>query len=453
MLLVGGCVFKPHGAESERHDLNATADALGYANGPSTRPRAPLPEVPATPSPRELLHRAFLSNGDLEATFHEWAMAVHRIDQAGSFPTQRLELGFDYMFSPESMTAFDRTTTSIGLMDPTALPSKVMASATVAWRDAQAAGERFRTQKFDLQTRVLQAWAEYALQAERIRIQGQNLQLLRLVATTAASRVRAGGSQQEQLRADVAARLAENELASARAELSQQQARLNALLGRPEQSPLLPPAQLPEARPFDIDDDALLAAGVSNNPELAGLGRERAARLAAIDRARLEYLPEINIAAAFTGSLSQSIGAAITLPTELPRIRSMIAEARSDLRRVEAAATQRRSDRAADFLVAVLALRDAERRGRVFEQDLLPLAGRTVELARQGYSSGSVTYLDLIDAQRTDLDVRLLFAEARTARERMLAELEKLAGADAERMIAGTSTTRSATTTYTRGTP
>lgn len=453
LLLVGGCVVKPREAERERERLDATADALGYANGPATRPRAPLPEVPSSPSSRELLRHAFLANGDLEAAFHEWAMAVHRIDQAGSFPNQPLELGFDYMFSSESMTAFDRTTTSVGLMDPSALPNKAYAAATVAWRDAQAAGERFRAKKFELQARVLTAWADYALQAERIRIQEENLQLLRLVATTAASRVRAGASQQELLRADVASRLAENELATAQSELSQQRARLNALLGRPEDAPLEPPAQLPEARPFDVQDDAILAAGVSNNPELGGLEREREGRVAAIRRARLEYMPEVNVMASFTGSLSQSIGAAITLPTQLPRIRSMVAEARSDLRRVDAMAGQRRSDRAAEFLVAILAMRDSERRIRLFEKELLPLAARTVDLARQGYSTGNVTYVDLIDAQRTNLDVRLSFAEARTSRERMLAEIEKLAGADAERITTGVPVTGAAASTQPRETP
>jgi outer membrane protein TolC len=346
------------------------------------------------------------------------------------------------MFSSERMKTFDRMTFSAGLMDPTALPNQTYQSAKVAWHDAQAAGERFRAAKFKLQAQVLQAWADYALQAERIRIQEQNLGLLRLVADTAASRVRAGASQQEQLRADVAARLAENGLATARSELSQQQAKLNAMLRRPADAPLEAPPELPQPRELAAADDTLLAAGVANNPELATLGREREARLAAVERARLEYLPQFNPMAAFTGSVSQSVGAAIALPTQLPRIRAMIDEARSDLRRIEASAGQTGADRAAEFAVALLALRDAERRERLFSRDVLPLADRTVDLAQRGYSSGNVTYLDLIDTQRTRLDVRLMVAEARTTRERMLAELERLAGVDAETLTTANAATR-----------
>jgi outer membrane protein TolC len=440
-ILASGCVIKPSGSADELVRLEREAARQGYETD-RTR-RTVLPELPENPTWRDILRRAFYANGDLEARFHEWAMAVQRIDQAGSWPSQNLELGFEYMFSGEQMKAFDRTTVSANLMDASALPSKTYESAKIAWRDAQAAGERFRAAKFSLQAQVLQAWADYALQAERVRIQVENVQLLRLVSSTAASRVRTGAAQQEQLRADVTLKLAENELTTFRSELDQQRAALNALLLRPPEMPLEPPATLPEPRRLVADDDALLAAGVENNAELSALGFDESGRRSAIERARQEYLPEINPMAAFTGSVSQSIGAAIVLPTQLPKIRAMVAESRADLRRVQAALSQSRSDRASQFAVAVLAMRDAERRAQLFRLDVIPLATRTAELSRQGYSSGTVIYLDLIDAQRTLLETRLLLAEAITAREKRLAEIESLAGVDVETIGAREATTQS----------
>lgn len=442
VVFLSGCVIKPSDADAEPKRLETVGRQQGYET--DSIARRPLPELPSQPQWRDVLQRAFLANGELEAQYHEWAMAVHRIDQAGTWPTQPLELGFDYMFSGEEMKAFDRTTISVGLMDSTALPNKTYESAKVAWRDAQAAGERFRAAKFELQRQVLQAWAEYALQAERVRIQEENTRLLNLVASTAASRVRAGAAQQEQLRADVASKLAENELASARSTLEQQRAMLNAMLRREPDAPLPPPALLPDPREAPADDETLLAAGVNNNSELAALGFDQAARRAAIERARLEYWPEFNPMAAFTGSVSQSIGAAIVLPTQLPKIRAMIAESRSDLRRVQASTAGVRADRASQFSAAVLALRDAERRANVFRNDVIPLAIRTADLSRQGYSSGAVSYLDLIDAQRTLLDARLMLAEAATEREKRLAEIEELAGADIELLNKPRATTQRA---------
>jgi outer membrane protein TolC len=357
------------------------------------------------------------------------------------------------MFSPGRMKAFDRTTVNAGLMDATAWPGKTYQSAKVAWRDAQAAGERFRQAKFDLQKRVLDAWTDYALLAERQRIQRENLSLLRLVADTAASRVRAGSAQQEQLRADVALRLAQNELETLAATLRQQQARLNGMLLRPADAPLSPPVTFPSPRTLTTDDETLLSVGISGNAELAALDRERTGRGDALELARMAYLPDFNPMAGFTGSLSQFIGASVVLPTELPKIRAMIRESRADLRRVEAQAAQQRSDRAAEFVATLVALRDAERRAALFENDILPLAQRTVDLGRQGYSSGNVTYTDVIESQRTLLDIRMLIAEARASREKMLADLERLAGADVETLPITQPTTRPASQPATKVSP
>jgi outer membrane protein TolC len=133
------------------------------------------------------------------------------------------------------------------------------------------------------------------------------------------------------------------------------------------------------------------------------------------------------------------IGADVMLPTVIPRIKGMVKEARADLRRVDAIARQTRLDRAAEYVAAVYALRDTERQAALFERQVLPSAQRVLENVRQSYSAGTGGYLDLIEAQRTLLDVRLTIAEAKAAREKRLADLEVLAGVDIETIKASTS--------------
>lgn len=432
LLTLSGCVIKPKAALREPDQHDAVGRQLGYKTSRFSGSHKVIPDIPIPPTWEDVLERAFRTNGDLEAAFHEWAMAVERIDQAGTWPTSNLEIGFDYMLSSERMKTFNRMTISAGLMDTTALPNKVFENASVAWHEAQAAGERFRAKKFDLQMRVLQAWADYALQSERVRVQEENLDLLTLMRETAIGRVISGDARDRELRIELEITRAENELATARSILDQQRVSLNAMLRRPPDAILPPPDEIPLPRLLSLTDDELLSAGVTNNPELAALGYDADARQAAIRRAQLEYWPEVNPMAAFTGSVSQSLGAAIMIPTQLPRIRAMIAESRAELWRIEASLAQAKTDRAGRFLLTLIAMRDAERRTRVFQHDILPLARQIVDLTRRRYESGFSTYSDLIDAQRTFLDVRLMSAEAATQRERMLAEIEALAGMDAE---------------------
>jgi outer membrane protein TolC len=62
----------------------------------------------------------------------------------------------------------------------------------------------------------------------------------------------------------------------------------------------------------------------------------------------------------------------------------------------------------------------------------MPLAQQALDSSRRAYSVGTLGFADLIDSQRTLLDVRRMIAEARIEREKRLAELEALAGVDIE---------------------
>ena len=437
LLVASGCVLAPKEAKREQARLDRAGEVY-------SRPfeKRELPELPPQPTWRDVLRRALLANGELEAAYHEWAMAVARIQQAGSYPNSPVSVGFEYMFSDESMKAWDRTTISAGFDagESLLLPNKVYQSGKVATRDAQAAGERFAAAKFDLQRRVLNAWIDYALLAEQVRIRRENTSLLRLLSETAAGRVRAGGAQQDLLRTDIEYRMGENELRTLESELPRMRATLNAMLGRAPDAPLAAPAALPEPRRVPADDATLLAVGVSANPELKALALETAGRRDALERARMEYLPDINPFGALTGDVEQVVGIDVMLPSVLPRIRGMVKEARADLRRLQAMARQSRLDRAAEYVAAVYTLRNSERQAALFAKQVLPAAQRVLDSVRQSYSAGAGAYLDLIEAQRTLLDVRLTVAEAKATREKNLADLEALAGTDIETITAKTST-------------
>ena len=431
--LLSGCVLAPKEAAEQRARLRAAGEPYRVP----FEGRA-LPELPPQPAWPDVLRRAFLANGELEAAYHEWAAAVARIPQAGAYPNTPVALDFGYTFSGERMKAFDRTSVTAGFdaAEGLAFPTKVYQAAKVATRDAEAAGERFLAAKFALQRRVLTDWSDYALAAEQARIQRENLSLLRLLLDTAGGRVRAGGPQRDLLRTEIEYRLAQNRLADVDAGLPQVRARLNAMLGRPADAPLPPPGELPPPRPLPADDAALVAAAAAANPELAGLARLVEGRRDALELARMQYIPDLTPAAGFTGSVEQFVGLGLTLSTVIPEIQGMIRESRADLRRVEAVYRQTRLDRQAQLVAALYVLRNSERQAALFAGQVLPASERVLADVRRAYTAGTADYLQLIDAQRTLLDVRLMLAEFRTARERSLADVEALAGIDVETIAA-----------------
>jgi outer membrane protein TolC len=332
------------------------------------------------------------------------------------------------------MKAWDRTTVYLAFdpMQSVSFPTKTARAGRQALENARAAGQRFAARKFAFQKQVLQVWLSAALMEEQIRIQRDNVSLLKLLSETAADRVRAGAPQQDLLKAQIAHRLAEGELARMEAEHHGMEATLNGLMRRDPHAEIHLPPALPEPRPVWVEDDRLIAAAVDAAPELSALARDVAARRDALELARMRFIPDVNPMAAFTGSASQMVGAMVVLPTMVPAIRASIEEARAMLRASEAVAVQARADRGASFVAALWAMRNAERLVALYRDAVLPKAEQALASSRQAYAAGQVAFVELIDSQRTLLDVRLMIAQARVEREKRLAEVEALAGVDVE---------------------
>src|SRR5690242_5799301 len=92
--MLGGCTLAPTGTREER----ARMDESGAAYSKPFPERA-LPELPASPTWRDVLRRAFLANGELESAYFDWKAAVERVDVASAWPNSRLMVGYSYTFS------------------------------------------------------------------------------------------------------------------------------------------------------------------------------------------------------------------------------------------------------------------------------------------------------------------------------------------------------------------
>src|SRR5262245_796349 len=197
---LAGCTFTPEGTQEERSRLSRAGEPFE----PPVEERT-LPDLPPDPTWRDVLRRAFLANGELEASYFRWKAAVDRIDIAGAYPNSDINLGFSYAFSSERMKSFDRTTFAVGFdsMENLAFPTKTAQAAQVALDEARAAAASFRAAKFELQRRVLYAWSDYTLQARTIALRREDLALRGVLAENAAARAGAGERRRDLLGAQL----------------------------------------------------------------------------------------------------------------------------------------------------------------------------------------------------------------------------------------------------------
>lgn len=429
LLVLASCTLAPAGLDNQQAKLSNEKGFYGEAF--SSRA---LPSLPQQPTWQDVLQRAFLANGDLEASYHDWAAAVARVRGAGAFPNVPLQVNFQYLLSSGQMKSWDRTTVSIqpNPMDNLALPPKIYKSAEVALHDAEAAGERFRAAKFALQQTVLTAWANYGLSAEQLRIENDNTALLRLLVQSLTQQTQTGGKQQDLLRLNLELSRSENKARNLATAVDQQRAALNALLGLPASSPLAPPERMPDPRPAPNAELLLAHYGPSQSPQLQALLAETQGRESALDLARMQFLPDLMPTFSFTGSVSQIIGGGLSLGASIPKIRASIEEAKHQRDATLAVYRQQQHTTGAQFVGAVYRYANAERQISWFEKEILPLSANLQEVAEQAYISGQGSLLEFIESERAVLEAREQSAEVKAEREIALGEIEAIVGADVE---------------------
>lgn len=428
-VLVSGCMMKP--SQTPQLERELQKQGAPYAKPFAQRT---LPELATPATWQDVLQRAFLANGELEASYHEWRAAMERISMASYWPNSNVSLGFEYMFSKESLKTWDRVTVTSGFDQAAPLTSipKVKKGGQIALENANQAAQTFRSNKFRIQKQVLNAYFDLALMEEQIRIEQDNGQLLRTMLDNARSRVAAGGAQQDMYKAQLAVRVSENDLKTMQSQAHAMRAMLNGMMNRNPDAAIVLPAQLPPARAILADDDALIAMGVDRNPELARLAAQVQGRADAIELAKMQYIPDISPTAAINGSISRTLGAMITVPTTIPIINASIREAKAMREASEAMLRQTRQEKAAGFVATLYAMRNAEREETFFNEQVLPLSREVVKTSRQDYIAGRVGLVEMIDSQRMLLEVHRSTAQMRMDREKRLAELEELAGVDVE---------------------
>lgn len=420
-LLLAGC-GEPRGFEEE----GKVADQAKAAYA-SPRPERDLPELAEPVAVDDLLRHAFLANASLEADYHLWRQALERVAPASSW--EQPQLGFKYLTSSGMMRAWDRTTLEVSQAIPLAGKRGLRADAALA--EAVAARRRFENAKFMLQARVLSAAADYGYLGEAVAAQSENLRLLSYVAELAAARLKVGlGRQEDLLKAQVEVETAENALKMLQAQRPAQGAALNALLGREASLPLpFPAAETGE--PVLIPDPDLIHLAAERNPELAAMAEEVRGRKDALAYARRAWVPDLTLGYEVMGDLSASVTGMLMLPLRAGRIRAAVREARAAMAEAEARRLGVGDDLKARIVIALAMLRDADRQTALYTEAILPKAEQALAASIAGYgAAGGGDFLDVLDIQRTLLEIRLARAWAVAGRAKAMADLEAALGMD-----------------------
>jgi outer membrane protein TolC len=208
---------------------------------------------------------------------------------------------------------------------------------------------------------------------------------------------------------------------------------INALLNRPPQSPLLPPAPLPEpADPPALQ--ALHEAALEAHPELRRIQARIAEANAQHGLAEKEYFPDFKLSAGYNALWDSPdkrwiVGLSINLPIDFSGKRGAIRDAaEADVMRYQWQLTDQEAQLLAQLEQGRARVQESQEVFTIHRKRLVPLAEESLSAAVADYRAGQGDFLTVIDAERQKLRTQDSLARAHADYLRALATLERSTG-------------------------
>ncbi len=410
-----GCVGVPAPGELGSRD-HVQKVLLKYRPGGA----APsLPRLTSGGSPETFVRYAIYQHPQVEAVYYEWLASVENITGERSLPDPRLT--FEADISKMIMAVMP------GLMMDFPGPGKLHAAADVATAESGMKYFQFEVAVLQVAYGFKKAWYELRLVDERIRVNQEMVKLLQDLEKQAQSRTEVGkGTLQDLLRTQIEEERLETELTNLRDSRQWFATQFKAALGLGKGDPTPPQPRALASSSLSTSGDRILTMALSRNPRLKAMEADVRRAEAAMVLAGKSRIPDFALGVEADVKASPTMvrpSGGMTLPIWRDKIAAEIAGARD----LEGASRARFSNERLTLTVEVAMksyqYRESTRLLALLQNSLLPKARQSLEVARSGYATGTTTFIDLIDAQRTLLEFRLAEVEACIKRELALADL------------------------------
>lgn len=469
---VPGFTERPFGTQTTRTPTDAdvpTEDAL--------------PRLDESAGLDAYLAYAALRNPGLEAAFNQWKASLERAAQDGALPDPRFTYRY---FIQEVETRVGPQKQGVGLSQTFPWLGTLALRENIADANARATRQRYESAKLRLFLELKDAYYEYYYLGRAIDVVRENLELVKYLERVAQTRYKtASAGHPDVIRAQVEMGKLDDTLQSLQDRLVPVVARLNASLNRPTGTSIPRPRSIPHER-LDIPDDEVLSWMVRHNPSLLALDEEVERSRQAVALAGKRYYPDITLGVDYTevgpahrasapgfsnpaalGGASRISGGtgtpldaytlgqsfarrqtpddsgedvwAVSVSMNLPIWRESYAsgerEARARYQSAISARAQQENSLIAAAQRTLFEHRDAGRKIALFGDYLIPKARESIGSTETAFRSGSASFLDLVDAERSLLEFELAYERALANRAQRLAELDMLVGRTLPRTI------------------
>jgi cobalt-zinc-cadmium efflux system outer membrane protein len=422
--------------------------SMSWARDTSSTPAAaPLTSWVVTnslPATNEITFAAFLAevvqaNLDYAAQRYNVSIAQAAIAAAKQFQNPNLQLNgsFDVTHSGSQRMP---STAGAGLTQTLELGGKRKYRILGARYNYAAAAATLDAFLYNLKLDAAAAFADALALSRSAEQKRKSAEYLSHLLAAQRERWRAGDlSQADFLQTQVEEQQFQNEVLKAQADSENASLALSSFLGRDRgQTSLIPKGNL-EVPPKDFDVSKLLADALKNRADLVSLRHTGDAAQTNIRFEKANRVPSVDVGAAWTHSTESenaiapspefdSIGLSLSFPLPLwNRNQPAIASARYAAEQAQTQLEAAELKAEVQIRQAFSAYRNAVERLRHYQGGILKDSETVLEARRFSYQQGQTPLLELLDAQRTENEVRSGYTDALADHAKALIDLERAA--------------------------
>jgi cobalt-zinc-cadmium efflux system outer membrane protein len=391
------------------------------------------------PAVFDLVAYAYRTNPAIQSAREAWKAVIERYRVVSGYPDPQLMSTY---FPEPIETRLGPQDWNITLSQAIPFPGKLSKAGEVVQADAQVAHLELDKTIRDVIVQVRESYYELLYIKEAKRAVAQNRDLvnhLRKVGETAYAQDRAALVDILKAQSQVAQLEYDDVLLEDLERV--EKARLNTLLNRPPGAGIGPLADEPP-RPmvYKLDETYQLASQYQEEIRIAEAQIDKAQRR--VDLAYYENLPEFKLGFFYAGIGKPDVAmqpndagrdavgiqAGLSIPLWFDKNLGRLNEARADLTRAQSVKRAKLNETFAQIRNLYFRIQNSERLIRLYRDQLLPQAARSIEIAETWYREKQGSFSDFVETEAVYYNFQLSLARAEADYGKFLARLERVTG-------------------------
>lgn len=386
----------------------------------------------------QYLKEAALNNQELEESFYKWKAALFKINRVKGLPDPKLTYTH---FIENVETRVGPQEKNYGLVQMFPWFGKLSTQGDIAQEEANALEQNYQEKKLSLFFKIKSVYSDYYFLAKSRETTKENIELVKYFERVARTKYKSGkASHAAVIQAQIELAKLQDKYQSLSELRMPMISKINAILNRPTDKQIPWPQTIPESQ-IELNESIITQQLLNKNPSLNALKHQLKKEEKSITLSKKNYLPDFSIGANYieTGKSKMSgitdngkdpisVSVSINIPIWFGKYSAGVQESVNNHLSVSKKRAQETNNLLSELKMSIYKYRDAKRKINLYRETLIPKSKQSLKVTQQTFETGRVDFLNLIDAQRTLLEMELLYQQSLSEKYKYLAQIEMLTG-------------------------